>query len=102
MHRKTIVLAVLAAGVLASAAVASRGSVPRTFAWPTSVDVVSKRSLLVVANGSGKVFRLDPVTSKTTRLFTVARAYAVVHAPTGGGFFLSAGGTLLRVDASGH
>jgi serine/threonine-protein kinase len=103
MRRRTIVVAVLAFAVLASAAVASRPrSVPRTFAWPTSVDAVSKRSLLVVANGSGKVFRLDPVTGQTTRLFRVARAYSVVHAPTGGGFFLSDGGALLRVDASGH
>lgn len=103
MRRRTLVLAVLATGALACAAVASRPrSVPLRFAWPTSVDVVSKRSLLVVANGSGRVIRLDPVTGKTTRLFRVARAYSVVHAPEGGGFFLSAGGALLRVDASGH
>src|SRR4051812_32966468 len=103
MRRGSIVVAVLAFAVLASSAVASRPrSVPRTFAWPTSVDVVSKRSLLVVANGSGKVFRLDPVTGKTTRLFRVAHAYSVAHASTGHGFFLSEGGALLRVDASGH
>jgi DNA-binding beta-propeller fold protein YncE len=96
-----MVAAVLAAGMLAAGAIASLRSVPVWFAWPTSVDVVSKRSLLVVANGTGKVMRLDPVTGKTTRLFRVARAYAVVHAPQGG-FYLSDGGALLRVDAYGH
>jgi streptogramin lyase len=99
MRKWTIVIAAALAGLLVSGADASRP--PRLFVWPTSVDVASKRSLLVVANGSGRVLRLDPATGGTVRLFRVARAYSVVHAPKGG-FFLSASGALLRVDPSGH
>jgi streptogramin lyase len=71
-----------------------------TFAWPTSVDVVSNRSLLLAENGNGRVLRLDPVTGKTAALATVDRAYAVVRAPSGA-VYLSAGTSLLRLDDAG-
>jgi sugar lactone lactonase YvrE len=75
--------------------------VPLTFAWPTSVDVEPGGSLLVVENGNGRVVRIDPGTGKTTVVATVARAYAVAHAPSGA-VYLSAGGSLLRLDGAGH
>lgn len=76
-------------------------AVPLTFVWPTSVDVVSNRSLLLVENGAGRVIRVDPATGKTVPVFSVPRAYAVAHAAAGG-FFLSAGKSLLRIDAVGN
>jgi sugar lactone lactonase YvrE len=75
--------------------------VPLTFDWPTSVDVEPDGSLLVVENGNGRVLRIDPVTGKTAVVATVARAYAVAHAPSGA-VYLSAGGSVLRLDAAGH
>jgi streptogramin lyase len=75
--------------------------VPLNFAWPTSVDVEPDGSLLVAENGNGRVVRVDPATGKTTRVATVARAYAVAHAPSGA-VYLSAGNSLLRLDDSGH
>jgi sugar lactone lactonase YvrE len=76
-------------------------AVPLTFAWPTSVDVEPDGSLLVVENGNGHVVRIDPATGKTALVATVAHAYAVAHAPSGA-VYLSAGGSLLRLDAAGH
>ena len=87
------------ASVAVAAALAHRA--PLVFTWPTSVDVVSKRSLLVVANGSGKVLRVDPSTGRTTVLFRVPHAYSGAHI-RGGGFYLSTGAALLRVDAAGN
>ena len=75
-------------------------AVPLTFVWPTSVDVLSSRSLLVVENGAGRVIRLDPVTGKTTPVISIARAYSVAH-DSAGGFYLAVGRSLLRVDATG-
>jgi sugar lactone lactonase YvrE len=76
-------------------------AVPLTFAWPTSVDVEPDGSLLLVENGNGRVVRIDPRTGKTTVVATVARAYAVAHAPSGR-VYGSAGGSLLRLDGAGH
>ena len=78
-----------------------RRAVPLRFAWPTSVDVVSTRALLLVENGNGRLLRLDPVTGKTAVLTSVNRAYAVALAPSGA-VFLSAGKSLLRLDGADH
>jgi len=78
-----------------------RRAAPLTFAWPTSVDVVSSRSLLLVENGNGRVLRLDPLTGKAAVVTSVDRAYAVAHSPSGA-VFLSAGKSLLRLDGAGH
>jgi streptogramin lyase len=85
---------------LGSVAVRPR-AVALTFAWPTSVDAEPHGSLLVVENGNGRVDRIDPVTGKTVVVTTVARAYAVAHAPSGT-VYLSAGNSLLRLDGAGH
>jgi sugar lactone lactonase YvrE len=79
---------------------ARRPAVPLTFAWPTSVDVESNRSLLLVENGIGRVIRVDPVTGKTTPVISVDRAYSVAH--VAGLVYLSAGTELLRIDAAGN
>jgi sugar lactone lactonase YvrE len=68
------------------------------FVWPTSIDVVSNRSLLLVENGTGRVLRIDPVTGKTAVVTTVDRAYAVAHAPSGA-VYLAAGRRILRLEA---
>jgi len=78
-----------------------RRAVPLTFAWPTSIDVESNRSLLLVENGNGRLLRVDPVTGKTSVVTSVDRAYAVAHAPSGA-VYLSAGKSLLRLDDGGH
>jgi sugar lactone lactonase YvrE len=75
---------------------ARRPAVPLTFSWPTSIDVESSRSLLLVENGAGRVIRVDPVTGKTARVASIDRAYAVAH--TAGAIYLSAGKQLLRID----
>jgi sugar lactone lactonase YvrE len=74
--------------------------VPLTFAWPTSVDVETDGSLLLVENGKGRVVRIDPATAKAVVVATVDRAYAVAHAPSGA-VYLSAGRSLLRLDGAG-
>lgn len=74
--------------------------VPLTFAWPTSVDVETDGSLLLVENGTGRVVRIDPATAKAVVVATVDRAYAVAHAPSGA-VYLSAGRSLLRLDGAG-
>jgi hypothetical protein len=79
-----------------------RQPVPLTFVWPTSVAVESPRSLLVVENGAGRVVRLDPVTGKTTAVVpSISRPYSVALAGSGS-FYLTAGKSLLRVDAAGN
>ena len=75
---------------------ARRPAVPLTFSWPTSIDVESSRSVLLVENGAGRVIRVDPVSGKTTRITSIDRAYAVAHAA--GVVYLSAGQQLVRLD----
>jgi sugar lactone lactonase YvrE len=82
----------------------TRRAVPLTFAWPTSVDVESNGSLLLVENGNqagnGRVVRIDPATGKTVVVAGADEAYAVAHAPSGI-VYLSAGKSLLRLDGAG-
>jgi sugar lactone lactonase YvrE len=78
-----------------------RRPVPLTFTWPTSVDVQSNGSLLLIENGNGRVLRIDPATGKTALVTSVDRAYAVAHAPSGT-VYLSAGKSLLRLGAAGQ
>jgi sugar lactone lactonase YvrE len=79
--------------------------VPLTFTWPTSVDVKSNGSVLLVENGSqgvkGRVLRIDPVRGKTVVVARAEKAYAVAHAPSGA-VYLSAGKLLLRVTGGGR
>lgn len=81
-----------------------RHSVPLIFTWPTSVDVESDRSLLLVENGGqtgqGRVVRIDPITGRTAVAARADEAYAVAGAPTGA-LYLSAGKSLLRLDGAG-
>jgi len=77
---------------------ARRPAVPLTFVWPTSVDVESSRSLLLVENGIGRLLRIDPVTGKTMSVISIDRPYSVAH--TAGLIYLSAGNELLRIDAA--
>jgi DNA-binding beta-propeller fold protein YncE len=74
-----------------------RRAVLLTFAWPTSIDVESNRSLLLVENGNGRLLGVDPVTGETSVVTSIDRAYAVAHAPSGA-VYLSAGKSLLRLD----
>jgi len=73
-----------------------RRAVPLTFVWPTSIDVESNRSLLLVENGNGRVVRINPATGKSAVVSSISRAYAVAHAPSGA-VYLSAGRSLLRL-----
>jgi hypothetical protein len=80
-------------------------SVPLTFAWPTSVDVQSNGSLLLVEDGDqtgrGRVIRVDPATGKTAVIARAEEAYALAHAPSGA-VYLSAGTSPLRLDGAGR
>jgi DNA-binding beta-propeller fold protein YncE len=102
---KAMAVVAVVAGMTALAGCGAAGvrrhAIPLTFAWPTSVDVERDGSLLLVANGSGRLLRIDPVTGKTAVVTSVDRAYAVAHAPSGA-VYLSAGGSLLRIAGSGR
>jgi YtkA-like/NHL repeat len=74
-----------------------RPSVPLTFAWPTSVDVESNRSLLLVENGNGRVDRIDLRSGKLVVVAQTDRAYSVDHGASGTSY-LSAAGRLLRLQ----
>jgi sugar lactone lactonase YvrE len=74
-----------------------RRATPLTFAWPTSIEVESSRSLLLVENGVGRVIRVDPGTGKTMRVASIERAYAVART-TAGSILVSAANTLRRID----
>ena len=72
---------------------------PLSFAWPTAIDFVSKRSLLLVENGVGRLLRIDASTGKTSPVVkSIPHAYAVAHTTS---TYLSAGNALLRVDDGG-
>jgi sugar lactone lactonase YvrE len=74
-----------------------RPPVPLSFAWPTSVDVESNRSLLLVENGNGRVLHIDPRTGKIVVVAQTDRAYAVDHGASGA-TYVSAAGRLLRLQ----
>jgi sugar lactone lactonase YvrE len=74
-----------------------RRATPLTFAWPTSIDVESSRSLLLVENGVGRVVRVDLVTGTTTPVASIERAYAVARMATGS-ILVSAANALRRID----
>ncbi len=80
-------------------------TLPLTFAWSTSVDVKSNRTVLLVENGNqsgtGRVVRIDRVTGKTVTVASADGAYAVAHAPSGA-VYLSAGRSLLRLAGAGR
>jgi sugar lactone lactonase YvrE len=73
---------------------------PLTFEWPTSVDVEPDGSLLLVANGDGRVVRIAPKTGIAAAVAGVDRAYSVAHSSSGT-VYLSAGHSLLRLDGAG-
>jgi hypothetical protein len=78
-----------------------RAAEPVAFVWPTSIDLESNRSLLLVENAVGRVIRVDPVAGKTAPVASsITRAYAVARIGSGT-ILVSAGNSLRRIDETG-
>jgi streptogramin lyase len=68
-----------------------------TFTQPTSIEVESSGTLLVVENNPGRVLRVDPTNGRMTVVaVSLARPYAIVRAPSGA-VFVSVGRTIRRL-----
>jgi streptogramin lyase len=73
---------------------------PLTFTWPTSIDLQTDGSLLVVENGAGRVDRVQPSTGRVTAVAgALAKPYAVATTASGA-IYLSNGNSLQRIDGS--
>jgi NHL repeat len=74
---------------------------PVAFTEPTSIDVESAGTLLLVENNPGRVLRVQPETGQVTALVpSIARPFGVVHTPAGS-VFVSNDNRLSRIDATG-
>ena len=73
---------------------------PLVFTWPTSIDVQSDGSLLVVENGVGRVESVQPATGKRTVIASgLAKPYSVA-AGSNGAIYLSNDTVLQRIDGA--
>jgi streptogramin lyase len=85
---------------LATVTVRRPAKTPLLFTWPTSVDVESDASLLVVENGAGRVDRVRPATGKRTVIASgLAQPYAVATG-LNGAIYVSNDTVLQRIDGA--
>jgi streptogramin lyase len=83
---------------LGTVTVRNPAKTPLLFTWPTSVDVQSDGSLLVVENGLGRVDRVQPATGKRTVAASgVAKAYSVATGSSGA-IYVSNDTVVQRID----